>query len=65
VTGAVDHAEGRVARAGQLGGSLHDPLEEGVERKLRAEGDPGLHEDPKPVARQGAFHARVNVTVLL
>ena len=42
----VDHAERRVARAGQLGGGLDDPLEQRVERELRGERDPGLEQAP-------------------
>ena len=38
--GLVDHAERRVARAGQLGRRLDDPLQQRVERELRAERDP-------------------------
>ena len=40
----VDHAERGVARAGQLGGGLDEPLEQRVERQLRVERDPGVEE---------------------
>ena len=40
----VDHAERRVARAGELGGDPHERLQDGVERELRGDRDPGLDE---------------------
>ena len=43
-----DHAESRVARAREVGGSLDQPLQHGVERELGGQQDPGLDEPPKP-----------------
>ena len=45
----VDHAEGRVAGAGDLGGRLDDALQQRIEGKLGAERDPCVHEDAEPV----------------
>ena len=45
----VDHAERRVAGAGQLGCGLDDPLQQRIERQLGAERDPRVDEDAKPV----------------
>ena len=41
----VDHAESCVASVGDLRGSLDDPLQQRVERKLGAERDAGVHEN--------------------
>ena len=40
LAGLVDHAEGRVARAGDLRGRLDDALQQRIERELGAERDP-------------------------
>ena len=53
--GAVDHAERRVARAGQLGGDPDERLQDGVERQLRGDRDAGLDERAPSVV---AVHAR-------
>ena len=45
----VDHAEGRVAGAGDLGGRLDDALQQRIEGELGAERDPRVHEDAEPV----------------
>ncbi len=47
-TGTVDHAERRVPRLGEVGGRLDDVLQQGVERQLRVERDPGVDQPSKP-----------------
>jgi hypothetical protein len=49
LTGLVDHAERRVAGLRQLRGRLDDPLQERLQRELRAERDPRVHEDAEAV----------------
>ena len=56
VAAAVDHAERRVARAGQLGGDPDQGLQDGVERQLRGDRDSGLDEPPPPLI---AVHAAI------
>ena len=41
---SVDHAERRVPRARQLGRDLDEPLQDGVERELRADRDARLEQ---------------------
>ena len=50
VAAAVDHAERRVARAGELGGDPDQRLQDGVERQLRGDRDSGLDEAPAPLS---------------
>jgi hypothetical protein len=50
LAGLVDHAQGRVARRGELRGRLDDPLEQRVERQLGAEGDARVDEHAQAVA---------------
>ena len=53
----VDHAQRRVARAGQLGGRLDEPLQQRVERELGRQGDAGLDQRPQAVfARPDRVH---------
>ena len=61
VAGRVDDAERGVPRAGQLGRGLDDPLQEHVERELRAEPDPGVDEEPQAVELAGG---RIHVPIL-
>ena len=48
--GLVDHAERGVTRAGEPRGRLDEPLQDGVERELGAEGDSDVHERPQAPA---------------
>ena len=54
--GAVDHSERRVAGTGQRRGRLDDPLQQCVERELRAQRDARVDEDVQPVGEGGARH---------
>ena len=62
---AIDDAERRVARFGQLGGRLGEALEQRVERELGGERDPGVDQDAQPlelvprVGRRGLGCARL------
>jgi hypothetical protein len=47
--GRVHDRERRVLCTRELGGGLDDALQQGVERELRAEGDPGVDEEPESV----------------
>ena len=49
----VDHAERRVARARQLGRRLHEPVQQGLERQLGADGEPGLEQRAQPSFADG------------
>ena len=54
----VDHAQRRVARAGQLGGQLGQPLKQAVEGELGSQGYPGLDEGAQPwLTRRRRLHA--------
>ena len=44
----VDHAERRVASAGQLGRRLHEPVEQRVERQLRGDGESRREQRTQP-----------------
>ena len=52
----VDHAERRVARAGQLRRGLDELLQQRVERELRAERDARVDERAQAVAGGLDFH---------
>ena len=57
--GRIDHAEGRIARAGHQCRSLDDPLQDAVERQLGADRDPGLQQYAKPVDVCSVFTPRL------
>ena len=58
--GLVDHAERRVAGAGELGRRLDDALQQRVERELGAERDARVDEHAEPVDLPGGcVHARI------
>jgi hypothetical protein len=48
-----DHAERRVAGASQLGGRLHEPLQERVQRQLGGDGQTGREERAQPPFADG------------
>ena len=52
----VDHAQRGVGGAGQLGRSLDDPLEDGIDRELRRHRDPGVEEGSQATIL-GLLHA--------
>src|SRR5215213_8874657 len=49
LSAAIDHAERRVARFGQLGGRVDDALQQRVERELGAERDASVQQPPKSI----------------
>ena len=51
-TASVDHAERGIARGRELGSRLDQALQEGVERQLGRERDPGLDERPQALFAQ-------------
>ena len=55
----VDHAERRVARAGQLRRGLDELLQQRVERELRAERDARVDERAQAVAGGLGFHQAI------
>ena len=48
VAGLVDDTQRRVAGAREIRGRLDDSLQHGIERELRAEGDPSLDQPAQP-----------------
>ena len=60
----VDHAERGVARAGELGGRLDEPLQERVERELRGERDACLDQRAQAIfARPDRVHGVQRIRV--
>ena len=57
VARTIDDAERRVAGVRELGGCFHEPLQEGVERELRRERDPGVDEHTQPAELLGSVAA--------
>jgi hypothetical protein len=49
LSGWIDHCKRRVSSAGELGRRFDDPLEEGIEREFRAQGDARVDEDAEPI----------------